>query len=260
MARRAAAAGLAAIALTDHDTTDGIVEAQQHGAALGVRVVAGCEFSVKAPWGELHVLGYFLPVGDERVEAFLERTRSARRRRGAEMVQRLRRHGVAVELAAVEREVGAGAWGRPHVARALVAGGFTADVDEAFGRWLGRGRPAFVEKPLPSLGDVTTLVHNAGGLSVAAHLGDHGTENQIRACRDQGLDGIEVRHPSHSAAVERRLTAIAERLDLAITGGSDWHGEMVLGGAHTALGGLEVPGEWLEALEQRREARRQEVS
>ncbi len=254
VARRAAAAGLAAIALTDHDTTDGIAEAQRAGEPLGVRVIGGCEFSVKAPWGELHLLGYFLPVGDARVEAFLEGTRAARRRRGAEMVTRLRRLGVELDLQAVEHEVGDGALGRPHVARALVAGGFTADISEAFDRWLGRGRPGFVEKPLPVLRQVTELIHAVGALGVAAHLGDRGTVNQISSFRDEGLDGIEVRHPSHSPATERRLTGIAERLGLAITGGSDWHGEMLLGGSHAPLGGMRVPEEWLVQLEQRRAA------
>jgi predicted metal-dependent phosphoesterase TrpH len=254
VAQRAAAAGLAAIALTDHDTTDGTAAAQRAGETLGVQVISGCEFSVKAPWGELHLLGYFLPVGDARVEAFLEAARAARRRRGAEMVTRLQRMGVALDLEAVEREVSDGALGRPHVARALVAAGFTADINEAFGRWLARGRPAFVEKPLPSLRQVSDLLHAVGGLAVAAHLGDRGTENQIRALREDGLDGIEVRHPSHVAGMERRLTAIAERLDLAVTGGSDWHGEMVLGRSHAPLGGMEVPAEWLAALEQRRAA------
>lgn len=253
VARRASEIGLVAIALTDHDTTAGVAAAQRAGDTLGVRVVSGCEFSVKAPWGELHVLGYFLPVGDSRVEAFLEGTRAARRRRGAEMVARLQRLGIELDLGAVERTARGGALGRPHVARALVAGGFTSDINEAFGRWLGRGRPAFVEKPLPTLREVCDLVHVAGGLTVAAHLGSHGSEEQITVFQGDGLDGIEVRHPSHPAHTRRRLMAIAERLDLAVTGGSDWHGEMMLGGSHAPLGGMEVPAAWLEELERRRE-------
>ena len=252
VARRAHAAGLAAIALTDHDTTAGVTAAAEAGKPLGVRVVCGCEFSVKAPWGELHMLGYFLPTGHERLEAFLTETRAARRRRGEEIVARLQRLGVALELAAVEFQAGTGAVGRPHVARALVEEGFTADIHEAFDRWLGRGRPAFVEKPLPELGDVADLVHAVGGLVVAAHLGDHGTEGQIRHFKEQGLDGLEVRHPSHSFTTEQRLVRIAEHLDLAVSGGSDWHGEFQLGNTHAPLGGMGVPLEWLQRLEQRR--------
>jgi predicted metal-dependent phosphoesterase TrpH len=257
--RRAKAAGLAAIALTDHDTTDGVEEAARAGEALAIRVVAGCEFSVKAPWGELHLLGYFLPVGEPRLEAFLVGTRAARHRRAEQMVARLQRLGVGIALADVLHEAADGAVGRPHVARALVACGAAADINDAFGRYLGRGRPAYVEKPLPALRQVTDLTHAVGALALAAHLGEHGSEGQIRAFQEQGLDGLEVRHPSHPPAVEQRLTRIAQRLGLAISGGSDWHGDTELGDAHATLGGLDVPVEWLEQLEERRDKASREV-
>ena len=252
MARKAREAGLAAIALTDHDTTKGVPEAAREGESLGVRVVSGCEFSVRAPWGELHLLGYFLPPGDPALEAFLEDARAARHQRGRQMVEKLQRLGVDVDLAAVERRAGGGALGRPHVARALVDAGVIADINEAFYRWIGRGRPAYVEKPLPSLQQVADLVHAVDGLTVAAHLGDHGTEGQVRRLKEQGLDGLEVRHPSHGPAAEERLTRLAERLDLAVTGGSDWHGETLLDDSHAPLGGKAVPIEWLHKLELRR--------
>lgn len=255
VARRAAEAGLVAIALTDHDTTGGVPEAARAGEPLGVRVVPGCEFSVKAPWGELHVLGYFLPPGDEALEAFLTETRAARRRRVEQMVARLSRLGIGLELADVLAAAGGDALGRPHVARALVERGVTRDFADAFTRYLGRGRPAYVEKPLPTLNQVATLVHSVGGLTVAAHLGEHGTERQLRQLQDQGLDGVEVRHPSHSAAIETRLAAIAERLGLATSGGSDWHGDTELGDPHAELGELDVPAEWLDRLEARRPRR-----
>jgi len=253
VARRAQAAGLAAIALTDHDTTGGVPEATRAGEALGLRVVSGCEFSVKAPWGELHLLGYFLPPGHARLEEFLAGTRAARHRRAEQIVGHLRRLGVMIELADIVRVADGGAVGRPHVARVLVQRGVSVDMNDAFARYLGRGRPAYVEKPLPTLQQVTELVHAVGGVAVAAHLGDHGTEGQIRQFQEQGLDGLEVRHPSHSPGIERRLTGIAQRLGLAISGGSDWHGDMEVGDSHAPLGGMEVPLEWLEKLEERRE-------
>jgi len=252
VAQRAKDARLAAIALTDHDTTDGLEEATRAGASLGVRVVAGCEFSVKAPWGELHLLGYFLPPGHPRLEEFLSTTRAARRRRAEQMVARLRGLGLDIALEDVVSEARDGALGRPHVARVLVERGASADINEAFARYIGRGRPGYVEKPLPTLGHVAELVHAVGGLAVAAHLGDHGTEGQIRQFQEHGLDGLEVRHPSHSPAVEQRLTKVAKRLGLAISGGSDWHGDTMLGDSHAPLGGVDVPLEWLERLEQRR--------
>src|SRR3989441_11983561 len=110
--RRARAAGLAAIALTDHDTTDGVPEAEREGATLGVRVVSGCEFSVKAPWGELHLLGYFLAPGHPQLEAFLAGTRAARRRRAEQMVGRLQRLGVNIAIDDVVSAADGGALGR----------------------------------------------------------------------------------------------------------------------------------------------------
>ena len=256
VARHARAARLAAIALTDHDTTDGVADATHEAAKLGVRVIPGCEFSVRAPWGELHVLALFLPYGNERLQGFLRDTRAARRVRGEQMVAKLQRLGVAIDLEDVQAQlIGGddGALGRPHVARALVDCGACEDISDAFRRYLGRGRAAYVEKPLPKLSEVTALVHDVGGLTVAAHLGDHGTEAQIRIFQDQGLDCVEVRHPSHVPSVEQRLTKIAERLGLGISGGSDWHGESEYGGNHAPLGSMQVPDVWLEQLERRLE-------
>lgn len=217
-----------------------------------MRIVSGCEFSVKAPWGELHLLAYFLPSGDSRLGEFLAGTRGARHRRAEQIVAHLRRLGVAIELGDVVRAADGGALGRPHVARVLVQRGACYDMNDAFARYLGRGRPAYVEKPLPTLSQVAELVHAVGGVAVAAHLGDHGTEGQIRQFHEQGLDGLEVRHPSHSPGTERRLTGIAHRLGMAISGGSDWHGDQELGDSHAPLGGLDIPMEWLEKLEERR--------
>src|SRR5882762_5389817 len=138
--QRAKAADLAAIALTDHDTTAGVAEAMRAGAALGVRVVCGCEFSTRAPWGELHLLGYLLDPEHAGLQAFLLETRAARRRRGEQMVGKLQQLGIEIDLADLEEQVGAGAVGRPHVARALVERGASADINEAFERYLGRGR------------------------------------------------------------------------------------------------------------------------
>jgi len=256
VARRARKVDLAAIALTDHDTTDGVAEAAHEGAKLGIRVIPGCEFSVRAPWGELHVLALFLPYDNERLQGFLRDTRAARRRRGEQMVEKLQSLGVAIELEDVQAQLFGGegaALGRPHVARALVDCGACDNISDAFRRYLGRGRAAYVEKPLPRLGEVTALVHDVGGLTVAAHLGDHGTEAQLRIFQDQGLDCVEVRHPSHAPAVEQRLTRIAERLGLGITGGSDWHGESEYGESHAPLGGMRVPDAWLQPLEHRLE-------
>ena len=252
VAARAREAGLVAIALTDHDTLEGVAPATAAAVPLGVRIVSGCEFSVKAPWGEMHLLGYFLPPGHGALEAFLVDTRVARKRRGHEMVERLKRAGVAIELSDVETEAKDGALGRPHVARALIRRGAAMDFTDAFNRFLGRGKPGYVPKPLPTLEAVTSLVHDVGGVSVAAHLGEHGTEPQLRQFQAAGLDGVEIRHPRHSPAAEARLSRLAAKLGLVVSGGSDWHGDGDEGASHAPLGGMDVPLEWLENLERRR--------
>ncbi|HET8532233.1 MAG TPA: PHP domain-containing protein, partial [Methylomirabilota bacterium] len=167
--QRAAAVGLSALALTDHDTLDGVSSAAAAGRALGVRIVSGCEFSVQAPWGELHLLGYFLPEADAALDQFLARMREARERRGTRMIEKLQHLGVEIDLEDLAFQAGGGAVGRPHVARALIDAGVVQGLEEAFDRFLGRGRPAFVEKELPPLREVADMVHAVSGLVLAAH-------------------------------------------------------------------------------------------
>lgn len=249
MVERALKAGLHAIALTDHDTVAGVPAAVAAGERLGLRVVGGCEFSASAPWGEMHVLGYFLPSEEPALEAFLERCRADRVRRGREMVSRLRSLGVDLQFDDVLRQSRGGAVGRPHVARAIVRQGGAADIGDAFDRFIGRGRPAFVEKTLPQFREITQVVHSAGGLVSVAHLKERGTRSFLERLKHEGLDAVEIRHPSHDQALRSRLTDIALRLGLLRTGGSDWHGDPEAGESHGALGSQEVPSEWLERLE-----------
>ena len=246
---RARASSLLAIALTDHDTVAGVPAAVAAGERHGLRVVAGCEFSCAAPWGEMHVLGYFLPSESLELEAFLERRRADRVRRGREMVGRLQALGVPLEFEDVLRQSRGGAVGRPHVARAIVRQGSAIDVGDAFDRYLGRGRPAFVEKILPTFREVAEVVHAVRGMVSVAHLKERGTRSFLERLKRDGLDAVEVRHPSHDADLRARLTGIALRLGLLRTGGSDWHGDPEPGETHGALGSQEVPLEWLERLE-----------
>jgi 3',5'-nucleoside bisphosphate phosphatase len=249
---RASAAGLGAISLTDHDTVAGVPAAAAAGERLGVRVVSGCEFSTSAPWGEMHVLGYFLPTDSAPLETFLERCRADRMRRARVMVDRLQGMGVSLDFEDVLRQARGGAVGRPHVARAIVRGGGALGMSEAFDRYIGRGRPAFVEKVLPSFGEVAELVHSVRGLVSVAHLKDRGTRSFIERLKHEGLDAIETRHPSHDPDARSRLTDISLRLGLLRTGGSDWHGDPEPGESHGALGSQEVPTEWLERLDRLR--------
>ena len=247
--RRAVAAGLRAVALTDHDTLAGIPEALAAGGRLGIRVVGGCEFSAAAPWGEMHVLGYFLPSPSPALEGFLERCRADRVRRAQEMVQHLQRLGMEISFDNVLQESAGGAVGRPHVARAIVRHGGAIDPNDAFDRFIGRGRPAFVEKTLPEFRSVAELVHAAGGLVSVAHLKERGTRAFIERLKGEGLNAVETRHPSHDPDLRARLTDIALRLGLLRTGGSDWHGDPEPGVTHGTIGSQQVPLEWLDRLD-----------
>ncbi|HET6837475.1 MAG TPA: PHP domain-containing protein, partial [Gemmatimonadales bacterium] len=210
--QRAKAAGLHGIALTDHDTLAGAPEALKAGERYQVRVVTGCEFSAAAPWGEMHVLGYFLPPDSAELDSFLERSREDRLRRAREMVQRLQRLGVPVPFETVLEESAGGAVGRPHVARAIVRHGGASNTGEAFDRFIGRDRPAFVEKVLPPFRAVADMVHAAGGVVSVAHLKERGTRAVIERLKSEGLDAVETRHPSHDADLRARLTDIALEL------------------------------------------------
>jgi len=253
---RAHAAGLSALALTDHDTLEGVPRAMDAGARLGIRVISGCEFSVQVSWGEMHLLGYFLPVGHQPLEDFLARTRADRTRRGNEMAERLRGLGLKVSADDILTEADGGAVGRPHVARALLRLGQVTTIQEAFDRYIGWGRPGFVEKRLPSFRAVTELVHSCGGVVSAAHLKDRGSRSNLTALRKEGLDAVETRHPSHDGDTRARLTDLAASLGLLRSGGSDWHDDEPGFSPGGHLGGQEVPEEWLVALEgARREPR-----
>src|SRR5580765_5030456 len=249
---RARSAGLAAIALTDHDTVAGVPAAVAAGERIGLRVVGGCEFSSAAPWGEMHVLGYFLPSHSPELESFLERCRADRVRRAREMVTRLQGLGVGLDFDAVLLQAKGGAVGRPHVARAIVRQGGATDVSDAFDRFIGRGRPAFVDKNLPTFREIAELVHSVRGVVSVAHIKERGTRSFLERLKREGLDAVETRHPSHDPELRARLTESALRLGLLRSGGSDWHGDPEPGEIDGALGSQEVPLEWLDRLEELR--------
>ena len=236
------AAGLAAVALTDHDTMAGVPEAVAAGEQLGIRVVAGVELSAYDDVAEIHLLGLHInePSG---IESALEGFRRDRRDRAVEIVKRLQTLGVPLSMDAVLAQADGGAIGRPHVARALISAGYARDSRDAFDRYLGAGRPANVPKARLEISEAIALVHAAGGVAVYAHPGADGTVARIGRLTEIGLDGVEVRHPGHGAEDTARLGALAGHFGLVPSGGSDWHGA-----AHgpRVLGAMKVPFEWLE--------------
>lgn len=254
--RAAHAAGLGVIALTDHDTLDGVDAARREGDRLGVRVITGVELSAHDADREVHLLALHLSRL-EAIETHLAYFRETRRTRAQRIVEALNGLGIAVTFEAVLAQAQGGAVGRPHVARAIIAGGWVTDSREAFDRYLGHGRPANVPKPRLPIADAVKLVHDAGGLAILAHPGSDGTRQRVERFVAAGLDGLEVRHPSHSPDDTARLAAMVEQWNLVPSGGSDWHGAP---DGPRCIGCMRVPAEWLDLQEARVAARAEPVS
>jgi predicted metal-dependent phosphoesterase TrpH len=198
----------------------------------------------------MHLLAYFLPHRQPQLEAFLADKRDKRVVRARHMVNRLRGLGLPLSFEEVASEAGTGAMGRPHVARALVRGGHVADVPEAFTRFLGARRPAFVPKVLPSVSDVTALVRSLGGVTSAAHLGSRATRRGLASLRTRGVDGAEVRHPLHDVRRAKEIERLAGDLGIMKTGGTDWHGDETDELNRAQLGNITIPEQWLDDIEQ----------
>ena len=248
----AKAAGLAAIALTDHDTMDGVAEALAAADEIGIRVVPGVELSATDDDREVHLLGLHIQR-QSAIEDSLRAFRETRHERALQMVAKLNELGVPVSFDEVLARAGDAAIGRPHLARVLIEGGWARDSRDAFDRYLGAGRPAYGPKHRLSVGDAIALVHAGGGLAVLAHPGAEGRREVIQRFVALGLDGLEVRHPGHHAEDIKRLGAIAEFFRLVPSGGSDWHGAAE---GPRVLGVMRVPASWLEQQDARVDARR----
>jgi 3',5'-nucleoside bisphosphate phosphatase len=254
--RAAKAAGLSAIALTDHDTLAGLAEAREEGNRIGVRVVQGIELSAVEGQNETHILGLHLSDVSE-MEKQLVDLRQMRLNRARRIVERLNTLGIPILLESVVKEADGGAIGRPHVARAMIAGGWALDLREAFDKYLGNGRSAFVGKERLAMRDAIAMIHRAHGLAILAHPAQSGTRERVAGLVSEGLDGVEVLHPSHSWEDSQRLDALVTEFKLVRSGGSDWHG--AVDGART-LGMMRVPAQWLGDQEERVASRPRRVA
>ncbi len=250
LVRRAAARGVRAQALSDHDTLAGVAEAVVEGERLGVRVIPATELNTESDWGDIHVLGYFLRPGDDALEATLRRLREDRRRRIERMVERLAALGFPVALDRVLAIAQGGALGRPHLAQALFEAGYVLSYDDAFRTLIGKDSPAYVARVGLTPLEAVRLVREHGGVSSLAHPGTAiDLEVALPQLVDAGLAGIECYYASHPAAATVRYLRLAAGYDLVPTGGSDFHGR----GEHGApLGGVWMPRDTVEALEARR--------
>lgn len=241
--------GLRVLAVTDHDSTDGIDEAIAAGQRLGVTVIPGIELGTETEHGEVHLLGYFIDHRDPALQARLTEFREGRERRVARIVERLGELGMPIDLAEVQRLAAGGSIGRAHVARVMVAAGYVDSVDDAFERFLAFGRPAYVPRPRLTPREAVALVHRAGGAAVLAHpytVAD--LDETLADLVDAGLDGLEVYYAIYSDEQRDALRDLADHYGLIPTGGSDYHGPGQQEGRE--LGTAPVPVETVERLRQ----------
>jgi predicted metal-dependent phosphoesterase TrpH len=242
--QEAANRGAVGVSLTDHDTLAGTEEAKSEAQRLGLAWLPGSEISATEAGQSVHLLAYGVTVGNETLDALLDAIREDRLDRARKIVTLFNELGVPIEQEAVDREASGGVPTRAHVARAIVAEGLMPNVHAVFQKYLADGGTAYVEKEevLPST--VFESVHKAGGIVVLAHPGRSYADEQIVEWAAEGLDGIEVMHPKNHGSRRDELRAIAYRMDMLVTGGSDWHGP---GGGGMEPGTERVPVEWMEA-------------
>jgi len=226
---RAKAVGLRAIALTDHETMAGVPEALAAGREVGVEVVPGVEISAEFEGGACHVLGYYVDPADAALERALSEARTAREKRNLDILQRLSGLGMPLTMEEVTRESEGGVVTRAHFAAALIVKGHVKSWEEAFDKYLARGKPAFVYRLRIEPVDAIRAIRAARGLAVLAHprqlnRSPSETDAWIERFAREGLDGVETRTPDHDANLGRRYHEAAARLGLLETGGTDWHG------------------------------------
>jgi len=245
--------GLTAIALTDHDTVEGIPEFMEAGKKYGVITVPGVEISIDTQLpnhGHMHMLGLFVDVEGSHLKRTLDFLREQRNLRAEKIIQKLNTLGIPITLEELLEEAGEGSIGRPHVAKILVRKGVVASIQEAFDVYLAKGKPAYMDKVKLGEVDAIQMIHEAGGLAILAHphLMNYPTFEQARQrilqLRDIGLDGFEIYYSAMPEDYSSGLVALAQEYGFATSGGSDYHGmnkENIRMG--TGTGTLAVPNE-----------------
>jgi len=239
--RKAVEQGVEYIAITDHDTIDGIIPAlEAAGAFPPLKVIPGIEMSCDAQDGEVHVLGYFIDYANPFFQYILERLHNARRERARKMVDRLGELGVNIEWERVTELAGSGSLGRPHIAQAMLERGYIATFRDAFTEYIGRGKPAYIEYGKMTPEQAVQFIQQNKGLPVLAHpLTVSDMETTITNLKELGLVGIEAYYDAYTEDQTQTLVNLADKHNLIATGGSDYHG--IDFSAETMLGGVEVP-------------------
>jgi predicted metal-dependent phosphoesterase TrpH len=251
LVRAAQEAGLAAVALTDHDTVEGLDEFLAAGQGAPLETVPGVEISMQVSEVPLHLVGLYVDHLQEELRQGLSRLQQARADRNPKIVARLNELGIPLTLEEVKACSGGGQVGRPHFAQALVNRGAVHNIGEAFNRFLAAGKAAYVPKFRFKADEAIALIRSAGGAPILAHpgiakLGWANLERLVGELKEMGLMGMEVYYSDHDPNITRRLAGLAARLRLLVSGGSDFHGEpkpaIALG---RGKGGLAIPARLL---------------
>ena len=241
---------LVAVALTDHDILDGIVEMKSAGEAAGIEVISGVELSCEFGGRDLHVLGYGVDPANKQFEGMLHQFRETRHKRGIKIIEKLNALGISIEPSEVIANSGQGALGRPHIAKALVEGGHVGNTQEAFDKYIADGGPAYVPKYKMDPKEAIKFIRGAGGLAFIAHPGVflERADASIEDLVAEGFDGIEVYHPTHNDDKRAALKKIADDRGMLVSGGTDYHG---FPGRDLELGSVDVTYEIVERIKER---------
>jgi hypothetical protein len=222
--RRAKIVGLTTISITDHDNVGAVDEAIAAGSALGIDVIPGVELSAMVGEQDIHILGYFIDQKSQNLQDYLAFFRIERVKRAERIVEKLNDLKIPLKLESVLEQAGSGSVGRPHIANALLEEGLTESYHEAFSKYIGFGKPAYQKKYQVSPEAAIELISSAGGLSFIAHPGNNIDEKVLLNLIHDGVDGIEVIHPSHSPERVSHYSGIVSEYFLLASGGSDFHG------------------------------------
>jgi predicted metal-dependent phosphoesterase TrpH len=238
---KAAALGLKYLALTDHDSVEGIVTAIEAARAYPrLTFIPGVEVSTDVPEGEIHILGYFIDYTRRELADTLKRFRNSREGRARGMVDKLAKLGIAIDWKRVQEIAGEGAMGRPHIARAMLEKGYISSFKEAFDKYIGREGPAYVEREKMTPEEAVALVLRSGGLPVLAHpFTVKESEKRTAELKAAGLVGIEAYYKDNTPEDTQATLKMADKYGLIVTGGTDFHG--IEGAGDVMLGGVDVP-------------------
>ncbi|MCH8126172.1 PHP domain-containing protein [candidate division KSB1 bacterium] len=242
---KAVAAGLQAISITDHDAIAGISEAQKIAKSYDLEVIAGIELSCVEDENCFHMLGYFIDINNKDLQNYIKLLQTDRFERAQKIIIKLSNLGIDISLDVVLEKAGPGAIGRPHIAEILLEEGYVLSFEEAFARFLGYDKPAFVQNYPISSKEAMELIHTAGGISFLAHPQPNLNENQLEKYIEDGLDGLEIHHPRFSEADVSKLYNLAINYDLLVSGGSDFH---TIKNGECCLGKKSVPYRFVEDM------------